>query len=427
MRASTTAAAPRIVIGASHAGVELALRLRQLDPDVPVLLLGDEPVLPYQRPPLSKSWLGDPAATPEALFMRPAETYAQAGVTVRSGARVARIERDARQVVLSTGEVLPYSQLALATGARARRLGGPQAEAMERAPNLHCLRTLADAERLRPQFVAGARLTIVGGGYIGLELAALAVQCGLRPTVIEAQPRVLARVAPPALSAFYESVHRDAGVKLLTGVQVDSFGFSADGRIDAVFWRDAAGHEGRLPTDVVVIGVGVLPEIELALAAGLVCDDGIVVDACCRTADPFIVAAGDCTSRPVPGHEGRMRIESVPNALEQARTAAATLCGQHQPCLGVPWFWSNQYDLKLQMVGISRGHDTVVVRGDMQSRAFTVFYLRQGRLLAADAVNRPAEFMLARKLVTDETPVDPDLLTDTAFDLKGLTMNRIPG
>jgi 3-phenylpropionate/trans-cinnamate dioxygenase ferredoxin reductase subunit len=420
MADSTATSAPRVVIGASHAGAELAIRLRQLDPGVPVLLLGDEPGLPYQRPPLSKSWLGDQALSVDALVMRSAEAYDKADVTVRTGVRVARIERDRQRLVLTSGEVLPYSQLAITTGARARRLGGLQADEADRAPNLHYLRTLADAQRLRPQFTPGARLTIVGGGYIGLEIAALAVKHGLKPTVIEAQPRVLARVAPPALSAFYEGVHRAAGVELLTSVQLVGFDFAADGRVDAVRWRHAAGTEGHLPTDAVVVGVGVLPDTELAQAAGLACADGIVVDEFCRTSDPSIVAAGDCTSRPVPGHEGHMRIESVPNALEQARTAAATLCGEHQPCLGVPWFWSDQYDLKLQMVGISRGHDAVVVRGEVSQRSFTVFYLRHGRLLAADAVNRPGEFMLARKLVAAAVAVEPDALADNDFDLKGL-------
>lgn len=419
--------APRIVIGASHAGAELALRLRQLDPSVPVLLLGDEPTLPYQRPPLSKSWIGDAAADEQALFMRPATAYAQAGVELLGGVRVAAIHRGERRITLQSGEQLAYAQLALATGARVRRLAGADTGSAAQAGNLHHLRTLSDAQGLRSQFRAGARIAIVGGGYIGLEIAALAVKHGLLPTVIEAQPRVLARVVPPELSAFYERVHQEAGVQLIKGVQVAGFDLAGDGRVRQVLWRDATGREGAVAADLVVVGVGVLPNVELAHRAGLACEDGIVVDELCRTSDPFIVAAGDCTSRPVPGHAGLMRIESVPNALEQARTAAATLCGQHQPCRGVPWFWSDQYDLKLQMVGLSRGHDAMVVRGDMASRAFTVFYLRQGRVLAADAVNRPAEFMAARKLVADAALAEAAELADPAFDLKGLLRSQAAG
>jgi 3-phenylpropionate/trans-cinnamate dioxygenase ferredoxin reductase subunit len=280
------------------------------------------------------------------------------------------IDRSARRLELASGETVPYAQLALATGARARRLALPGAERAEAAGNFHYLRTLDDARRLRPQLEAGARIVIVGGGYIGLELAALAIKKGLKPVVLEALPRVLARVTAAELSVFYEKVHRDAGVELRTGVQVTGFEFAADGRVAGVAWQDAAGATGCIETDIVVAGVGVVPNIELAQAAGLACAaDGLLVDALCRTSDAAIVAAGDCTSRPVPGQPGTARIESVPNAAEQARAAAATLCGLEQPCSAVPWFWSDQYDLKLQMVGLSRGHDAMVLRGDMTARA----------------------------------------------------------
>jgi 3-phenylpropionate/trans-cinnamate dioxygenase ferredoxin reductase subunit len=412
---------PRIVVGASHAGSELAAKLRQLDPHTPVLLLAAEAVLPYQRPPLSKSWLGDPAASVESLLIRNAEAYAAAGIAAKTQARVAQIDRAARRVLLETGESLAYSGLAIATGARARQLALPGCERAHHAVNFHYLRTLADAQRLRPQFRAGARIAIIGGGYIGLELAALAVRCGLRPTVLEAQPRVLARVTAPQMSAFYEQVHRAAGVDVRTGVQVAGFEFASDGHVDGVLWQDAAGATGCTEAEIVVAGVGVVPNIELAQQAGLACaPDGLAVDELCRTSDPAIVAAGDCTSRPVPGQSGTVRIESVPNAVEQARAAAATLCGQHQPCSSVPWFWSDQYELKLQMVGLSRGHDQVVVRGAMAARAFTAYYLKAGTLIAADAVNRPAEFMLARKWVSTGLRPDPAQLADAGCDLKRL-------
>ena len=412
---------PRIVIGASHAGSELAAKLRQLDPTTRVQLLGDEPVLAYQRPPLSKSWLGDPAASLDALLIRSAEAYAAAGIEVVTGARVMEIDRAARRLRLESGESLAYAQLALATGARPRRLVLPGSEHADSAPKFHYVRTHADAERLRPQFREGARVVIIGGGYIGLELAALASQRGLKAIVLEAQGRVLARVTAPQMSSFYERVHGEAGVEIRTGVQVSGFDFAPGGEVSSVRWRDAGGLAGLTEADIVIAGIGVLPNLELAAQAGLECAaDGVRVDALCRTSDAAIVAAGDCTSRPVPGQSGTVRIESVPNAMEQARSAAATLCGQQQPCHGVPWFWSDQYELKLQMVGLSQGHDTVVIRGDMAARAFTAFYLRAGMLIAADAVNRPADFMLARKLVSAGAKVGDAPLADAGFELRTL-------
>lgn len=411
---------PRIVIGASHAGSELAAKLRQLDPCVPVLLLGDEGVLPYQHPPLSKSWLGSADATIEPLWIRNAAAYESAGVEVRMSARVAAIDRGQKRLYLESGESLPYAQLALAMGARVRPLSLPGAVRIHLAPNLHYLRTFADAQRLRPQFTPGARIVIVGGGYIGLEIAALAVKQKLSVTVLEAQSRVLARVTAAELSGFYESVHREAGVDVRCSLQVTGFAYSSDGRVRQVLWQDAQGAAGSTDADIVVIGIGVLPNMELAQAAGLACADGILVDELCRTSDPCIVAAGDCTCRPVPGQSTPVRIESVPNAAEQARTAAATLCGQQVPCNSVPWFWSDQYDLKLQMVGLSRGHDAVVIRGDMGSRTFCVFYLKEGQIIAADAVSRPADFMMARRLVGAGTRAEAADLADPAFNLKEL-------
>jgi 3-phenylpropionate/trans-cinnamate dioxygenase ferredoxin reductase subunit len=411
----------RVVVGASHAGAELALRLRQHDAARPVLLLGDEVTLPYQRPPLSKSWLADPQAKPEALLQRGAAAYENTGVTLAMGERVTAIDRESKGLLLASGKALAYGQLALATGARVRRLAAPGADQAERAANFHYLRTLADAVRLRPQLEPGARIAIVGGGYIGLELAALAMKGGLRVTVLEAMPRVLARVTAPELSAFYEQVHRDAGVEVRTGMEVVGFRFEvSDGSVAALLCRTAAGAPVTVEADVVVVGVGVAPNTELAVSAGLAVDNGIVVDEWARTSAPDIVAAGDCTSHPVPGHQGLARLESVPNALDQARTAAATLCGLDQPCRAPPWFWSDQYDLKLQMVGLSRGYDSLVVRGSMDERSFCAFYLRAGRIIAVDAVNRPGDFMIARKLVAAGTTATAEVLTDRGSELKNL-------
>jgi 3-phenylpropionate/trans-cinnamate dioxygenase ferredoxin reductase subunit len=294
---------------------------------------------------------------------------------MRLNAHVAGIERAAHRLRLDSGESLSYSQLAITTGARPRRLVLPGSEHADSAPNFHYVRTLADVSRLRPQFRSGARIAIIGGGYIGLELAALAIRRGLKPILFEAQERVLARVAGAGMSSFYEQVHREAGVDIRTGVQLARFEMASDGCVRSVVWH-SGGAAHSTDIDIVIAGIGVVPNIELARAAGLACAaDGLLVDEHCRTSDPSIVAAGDCTSRPVPGQPGTARIESVPNAVEQARAAAATLCGQQQPCTAVPWFWSDQYDLRLQMVGLSRGHDEVAIRGDVAARAFTTFYL----------------------------------------------------
>jgi len=286
---------------------------------------------------------------------------------------------------------------------------------------VHYLRNLEDVARIQPNIKPQGRIVIIGGGYIGLELAALAVKTGLAPTVLEAQPRVLARVTAPQVSAFYEQVHRQAGVDIRSDARILGLELRSDGAVGAVLWQDANGVDQRTETDVVVVGVGVVPNIELAEAAGLACGSGgLIVDEHCRTSDPAIVAAGDCTSRPVPGQPGTARIESVPNAAEQARTAAATLCGELQPCNSVPWFWSDQYDLKLQTVGLSRGHDEVAIRGDMAGRSFTAFYLRAGALIASDSVNRPADFMIARKLVAAGLHIDAAALADADSPLKRL-------
>lgn len=412
---------PRIVVGASHGGSELAAKLRQLDPSTPVLLIGDEPQLPYQRPPLSKSWLAQPDAEITSLLIRDANAYAAAGVQTRINARVEEIDRGMQQLRLASGETLRYSQLAITMGARPRRLVITGSERADQAPNFHYLRTLGDVQRLRPQFEAGARIAIIGGGYIGLELAALSIKCGLKPAVYEAQPRVLARVTAPRMSVFYAEVHRAAGVELFTGVQITGFEFGPCGEIQGVSWNAPGGTPKDAPADIVVAGIGVLPNIELAEAAGLKCaPDGLTVDEHCRTSDPAIVAAGDCTSRPVQGQTSNVRIESVPNAVEQARTAAATLCGLEQPCTSVPWFWSDQYDLKLQMVGLSQGHDEVVIRGDIAARAFSTFYLKDGAVIAADSVNRPADFMNARKLIATGVRAGAGVLADTTRELKRL-------
>lgn len=270
---------------------------------------------------------------------------------------------------------------------------------------------------IRAGFETGQRLVIIGGGFIGLEVAASAVACGLNVAVLEALPRVMARVTAPEMSIFYERVHREAGVDVRTGVAVTGLEFNSAG--DAV--TGVQFNDGSMaPADVVVVGIGVVPNTELAQAAGLTVDNGIVVDEYARTSDPHIVAAGDCTSHPNLLSGCRVRLESVANAVEQARTAAATLAGKQRPYDAVPWFWSDQYDLKLQIAGLCAGYDEIVLRGSTSSRSFTMFYLKARQVIAGDAVNRPQEFMIAKRLVAGRMVIDPVLLADESIPLKTL-------
>jgi len=336
---------------------------------------------------------------------------------LRVATRVERLDRSCKSLVLSDGTRLGYAKLALCVGSRPRELAF-NGVCTSRAPrNLHYLRTQADVDVIRPSLQPGSRLLVIGAGYIGLEVAASAHKLGVEVTVLEAQPRVLARVTGPELSAFYEGVHRDAGVHLRTGVTVRSIECNEGaGAVRAVVCCDGA----RIEVDVVIVGAGVVPNIELAAAAGLDVEGGIVVDEFAQTSDPDIYAAGDCTAHPSALYGRRVRLESVPNALEQARIAAAALCGKPKAYNAVPWFWSDQYDLKLQMVGLSEGYDQFVLRGSTQARAFIGFYLREGRLLAADAVNRPADFMMAKRLVAAGGVLDAAKLADESAPLKVL-------
>lgn len=407
-----TAAAESVVIaGAGHAAGELATSLRQQGWAGSIIMAGEETHLPYQRPPLSKGLLAGEAEI-ESLYLKPRETYEKANVEMLLGVRVERIDRASKSVSLSDGRTLTYTRLVLATGGRARHLSIPGSEGKPR--NLHYLRTIDDVLRIRAQFREGARLVIVGGGYIGLEVAAVAIKRGLKVTLLEALPRVLARVTAPEISAFYETVHRAAGVDIRTGAMLEKLELDAEGSVAAVACTDGTRH----PADLVIAGIGLVPDTGLAEAAGLAVDNGILVDEFCRTSDPDIFAAGDCANH-MNGLAGRrLRLESVPNALEQARTAAACICGVMKPYDPVPWFWSDQYDLKLQMVGLSQGYDRFVLRGDPDKRSFSAFYLKQGMLIAADTVNRPQDFMIARRLVGRQRAIDPALLADEALPLK---------
>lgn len=417
-----------LVVGAGHAGCELALAARQAGWLGPICLLGDEGEPPYHRPPLSKAYmhgLSDRAS----LQLRGAVAYQAADVELLPGRGVLSIDAAARRVQLADGSTKTYARLALCTGGRPRPFVAEGLPEGDRPSNLHYLRTLADADAIRAGLQPGVRLVIVGGGYVGLELAASAIKIGVQVTVLEAMPQVLARVTGAEVAAFYASVHRAAGVVLHTGFSVASVARAlnpgADPHAAIIALLSADGR--RIEADIVVAGIGMLPNVALASDAGLETDGGIVVDAGSRSSDPYIVAAGDCTVQHSMLYGRRLRLESVPNALEQARAAAATLCGKPLPQRAVPWFWSDQYDLKLQMVGLSQGHDACVLRGDMAAHKFIAFYLRAGAIIAADAVNRPADFVQAKRLVAAAAHIDPRTLADETVSLKELALATAAG
>jgi len=331
------------------------------------------------------------------------------------GVRVERIDRARHLVVLNDGRELLYTKLILCTGGRPRPLTASGLNPGAKPRNLHYLRTAEDAAAIRAQLTPGAKLVIIGGGYVGLEVAASARKADAEVTVIEAAPRVLARVTGPQMSAFYQQVHAQAGVRIMTGAVVREVATDASG-ITHIVCVDGT----RIAADLVVAGIGMLPNVELAAAAGLEVTQGIVVDASSATSDPDIYAAGDCTAHHSTLYGRCIRLESVPNALEQARAAAAALCGNPKPNHAVPWFWSDQYDLKLQMAGLSDGHDQCVIRGSVKGRSFCAFYLKGGVLIAADAVNRPADFMQCKRALPERLAPDASALADEAIPLKTL-------
>lgn len=402
-----------VIIGASHAGAELAVGLRQQGWDGEVLVIGEESTLPYQRPPLSKEFVLE-NMTALDLLIRPPETYSSHGIEFLLETRAVTIDRKRRTVTTrnaKTGEAeVAYDKLALCTGSRVRRLDMPGAE----LAGIYYMRTLDDAEAIKGVAQCGRRAVIVGGGYIGLECAAMLRKKGLQVTVLEAAPRVLARVTATEVADFYQRVHTEEGVAIRTDVAITAF--TGDDWVRSV--KLAGGEE--LPADFVIVGIGVIPNTELAENAGLAIENGIVVNEFAQTADPHIVAAGDCTNHPTPWY-GNVRLESLPNAMEQAKCAAATLCGKQQPHHSLPWFWSDQYDMKLQIAGLSHDYDQVVLRGDSHTgRSFAAFYLKENQLVAADCVNRPKEFMLARRCIAQQIPVEAGKLADESVDLKSL-------
>ena len=397
-----------IIIGASHAAAQLAPSLRQEGWEGKIIVIGDETHLPYHRPPLSKGFLaGDKSA--DDLLIRHQAMYEKADIEFMLGTRVESIDRNQKTVTLSHGETLSYDKLAICTGSRVRKVSLPGSE----LEGIHYLRDLYDVEQIRPYVVSGKSAVIVGGGYIGLETAASLKKLGMNVTVLEMAPRVLARVTAPELSEFYTRIHGEEGVEIKTGIAVS--GFEGSTRVERVICADGVSFDA----DLVVIGVGIIPNVELAEAAGITVDNGIVVDEYARTNDPDIVSAGDCANGPNEYYNIRLRLESVPNASEQAKSAAASICGKDKVYKALPWFWSDQYDLKLQIAGLSQGYDQVVIRGDKDNgRSFAAFYLKEGKLISADCVNRPQEFMISKRVISEGGNVDVAKLADESLTPK---------
>jgi 3-phenylpropionate/trans-cinnamate dioxygenase ferredoxin reductase subunit len=418
---ATSAPGPRVpddgavlIVGAGQAGVQAAEALRIAGFAGGITLLGEEPHTPYHRPPLSKAWLAGELDAAQ-LVMRAPELLAKKSIALRSAAQVRSIDPAARRLTLSDGSALPYDGLVLATGAHARTLALPGGH----APNVHALRDRDDADAIALGMRHCAEhqraVVVIGGGFIGLEVAATARKRGLAVTVLEAAPRLLGRVLAPMLSDWYAALHAAHGVTLVLNARIDRIELDAAGQATAVHTADGASHSCGL----VVEGVGVQANDALAVAAGLACDRGVIVDACARTSDPWIVAAGDCTARRLS--DGTLlRLESVHNATEQGKSAAAALLGQDRPFTAAPWFWSDQYDKKLQMAGLSGGSTAWAVRGSLEAGPFSVWHYRGDRLIAVDAVNSAKDHLLSRKLLDAGVTPTPEQVRDTGFDLAGL-------
>ena len=395
-----------LIIGAGHAGGSVAAFLRQYGHEGPIVLAGEEDAPPYQRPPLSKAWLKGEADL-EALLLRPLSFYAEQNIDFRPSTVAVSVDAEAKTVAFHDGSSETYDLLVLATGSTARKLPVPGGD----HPELLELRTLKDAERLKAVLGPGKRLAVVGGGYVGLEAAASARALGAEAVVIERAPRVLARVASETLSTFFTAQHRARGVEIVTGAEVTAVAK------DGVTLADGS----VVRADAVLIGVGAMASDGLARSAGLRCDDGVVVDDQARTSDPAVFAVGDMTRRPIPVHRGvHNRLESEPNAVEQAKQAAAAIVGRPGPAPEVPWFWSDQYEFKLQIAGLPFDADRQVVRGDPTTGGFAVFHLNGDRIVCVEAVNAAPEFMAGKQLIGKGTPVDATKLADRAVSMKAL-------
>ena len=396
-----------VIVGAGQAAAQLIHSSRQHGHEGRITLVSEEPYLPYQRPPLSKKYLsGDFERS--RLFLKPDAFYAERGVDILQQRRAVELDPGAQTLRLDDDSTLSYDRLALATGASPRRLSIPGSE----LDGVHYLRTIADVDTIRSSLETAKRVVIIGAGYIGLEVASSCVALGCEVTVLEAAPRILGRVVSDETAGFFADLHASHGVDIHCNAAIDRF--SGQTQVTGVVMSDGSVHA----CDSVVIGIGVTANIALAEHAGIECDNGISVDPQTRTNAPNIVALGDCTSHPHPAIGARVRLESVQNAIEQGKSAASTLFAEPRAFDSVPWFWSDQYDIKLQIAGLARDYDSTVVRGDPATRSFAVYYMDGRRLVAVDAIGAPREFILAKKLLAANAMLDPQKIADTNINLE---------
>jgi len=401
---------PILIIGAGQAGMQIADSLRQEGYEGRVLMIGEEAYPPYQRPPLSKDFLAG-TVTQEQLLLRAPDVLERKKIELHTHARVVKIDASAQRVELSDGTQLDYAKLALTTGCRARPLPVAGADLQ----NVLTLRTLDDTKTLAAALAQAQNIVVIGGGFIGLELAATARGMGKQVTLLEGADRLMARAVSPIISSYFRDYHQAQGVRIILQAQVQEISGEA-GKANGVTTKD--GHS--YPADLVIVGIGIVPNSELAQDIGLECHNGIIVDVYSRTSNSDIVAAGDCTVRKGSAPDQWLRLESVQNAVEQGKSAAASLLGRERAFTAAPWFWSDQYEVKLQMAGLSAGYDQTALRGTIESGSFSVFYFRDGKLLGADSVNQPKEHMATRRMLDKGVSPSPEQVQDLSFNFQTL-------
>ena len=404
-----------VIVGASQAGLQVATSLRDAGYGDPITLIGAEPLAPYQRPPLSKGFVTGKDSE-SSLFFRAPAFYADQRIELVTSETVVAVDREARRVTTRGGRRFLYDHLALTTGVRARRPPIPGLD----AAGVRMLRDLPDSKAITTDLAHCEEVVVIGGGFIGLEIAAVARGMGRKVTVLEALDRLMARAVAPEISAFYAKAHRKRGIALEFGVRIEAI-MAEHGQATGV--RLADGR--RFPAQLIILGAGVAPNMELAEAAGLPCNGGIIVDTCARTEDARIVAAGDCTVQPHAFANGlTVRLESVQNAIDQGKAAAASILGKSQPNDGPPWFWSDQGDLRLQIAGLNFNYDSTVLRGDPESESFSLFYYRGDRFIAADSINRTTDHVVARKMLELGLPLSKGVAADESVTLKSVLKAR---